>query len=275
MLFRLRCAHPNMVTKLNDQMTAIPARELRPIHEQERESLRRPSKISETISAAIVQDIVNRGLRKGDRLPSEAEMLAQYRVSRSSLREALRLLEVHGLIVIRPGAGAGTVVGQATSGNFARILSLFLHFSGSTYDEILESWVITEGVLTRLAAQNTDREAVNRLMKPFLVSRPEDELHDVDEGLGFHYSIAVLAGNPTLSLLFRSVSQLVNDQVLKAHGARSMARQSVLDHHEIARAVIDGEPRSAEDRMLKHARRVIDEFRALWPQNLGETVEWR
>src|SRR5262245_26288531 len=73
---------------------------------------RRPLKTSEIVALEIVRDIVAQGLAAGDRLPLEAQMLVQYRVSRSSLREALRLLETQGLIAIRPGPGAGTVVGR-------------------------------------------------------------------------------------------------------------------------------------------------------------------
>jgi len=72
------------------------------------EAQRRTLKTSEIVALEIVRDIVSQRFKAGDRLPLESEMLAHYRVSRSSLREALRLLEVQGLIVIRPGPGAGT-----------------------------------------------------------------------------------------------------------------------------------------------------------------------
>ncbi|MFP5306271.1 MAG: FadR/GntR family transcriptional regulator, partial [Gammaproteobacteria bacterium] len=73
---------------------------------------RRNMKTSEVVALQIVRDIVARQLKPGDKLPLEAELLKNYRVSRSSLREALRLLEVQDLISIRPGPGGGTVVGK-------------------------------------------------------------------------------------------------------------------------------------------------------------------
>ena len=62
-------------------------------------------KTSEVVAFAVVRDIVEHGLRHGDRLPLEAEMLEQYGVSRESLREALRLLEAQGIVDDPPRPG--------------------------------------------------------------------------------------------------------------------------------------------------------------------------
>src|SRR5512146_2271080 len=132
------------------------------------ELTRRTLKTSEVVALEIVRDIVSQDLKPGDRLPLESEMLVQYRVSRSSLREALRLLEVQGLIAIRPGPGAGTVVGRVLPGNLARTLTLHLHMLGANYDELLEAWVESEPLLARLAARNPYRKQVRALLSPFL-----------------------------------------------------------------------------------------------------------
>src|SRR4051812_18011504 len=75
------------------------------------EGVMRPLKTSEIVARDVVRDISNGGLQPGDGLPSESAMLEQYGVSRESLREGLRLLEVQGLIRIRRGPGGGPIVG--------------------------------------------------------------------------------------------------------------------------------------------------------------------
>src|SRR5262249_39838020 len=153
-------------------------------------------KTSEIVALEIVRDIVAQQLKAGDRLPLESEMLVHYRVSRSSLREALRLLEVQGLIAIRPGPGAGTAVGKVLPGNLARTLMLYLHMAGATYDELLDAWTLSEPMLAELAARNPDRKRVREAMAPFLESSEacHGPMRQIAAGLAFHDVVADLAG---------------------------------------------------------------------------------
>ena len=107
----------------------------------------RPLKTAEAFARDLVREIVNEGLRTGDKLPSEAAMLEQFGVSRESLREGLRLLEVQGLISLRRGPGGGPIVGHIDPGSLGRTSTLFYHLAGGTYAELLESWVVTEAIL--------------------------------------------------------------------------------------------------------------------------------
>src|SRR6478736_4725215 len=65
----------------------------------------RAEKVSEVVARSIVQDIASRELQPGTMLPPESVMLERYRVGRASLREGLRILEIQGLITIKPGPG--------------------------------------------------------------------------------------------------------------------------------------------------------------------------
>ena len=93
--------------------------------------IRRVLKTSELIARDIILDISEGGLKAGDPLPPEATMLKQYEVGRASMREALRMLEVQGLVHIRAGARGGPVVGAATAENLARMLTLYFGLAGA------------------------------------------------------------------------------------------------------------------------------------------------
>ena len=233
---------------------------------------RRTLKTSEVVALEIVRDIVAQQMAPGDRLPLEAQMLVQYRVSRSSLREALRLLEVQGLIGIRPGPGAGTVVGRVLPGNLSRTLTLHLHMLQADYHELLEAWVETEPVLARLAAVNPDRERVRNALSPFL-----DDSHAwaVREGLHFHDIVADLADNRVLALILQAVGFIVTEQLLTTAERGNLEERIVHDHRELAQAIIAGDADLASTIMREHIRHEVEEFKAYWPRRVGEKVQWR
>lgn len=240
------------------------------------EVARRTSKTSEIVALEIVRNIVAQQLKPGDRLPLEAEMLVQYRVSRSSLREALRLLEVQGLIAIRPGPGSGTVVGRVHPGNLARTLTLYLHMAGSTYDQLLDAWMAAEPLLARLAAKNPNRAWVREMMGPFVSKdHPEHGKWEIAEGLDFHDRVAELADNPVLSLVLKSISFISTEQVLTNPERRVLEDQIVHDHSELAEAIIAGKPEKAEKLMAEHIHHVVEDFKAYWPRRVGEKIQWR
>ena len=84
-------------------------------------------------------------------------MVEEYGVSRTSLREALRLLEVQGLISLKPGPGGGPVVGTVEPAHLARTAALYFHLGAATYADVMRTQVLMESNCARLAALNPDR----------------------------------------------------------------------------------------------------------------------
>ena len=95
--------------------------------------IKRGAKVAEALAQEIVHEIVSRKLRPGTLLSSEAQMLEDYGVGRGSLREALRILEVHGLITMKPGRNGGPMVIEVRTRDYGRMSTLFFHLGGVTF----------------------------------------------------------------------------------------------------------------------------------------------
>ena len=98
----------------------------------------RKAKRALSLAQNIVRDIEAGAHSPGDRLPQEDEMLARYEVARATLREALRFLELQGVIHLQLGRGGGPVVARPQTGDFVNSLSLILHFMDADLRGLLE-----------------------------------------------------------------------------------------------------------------------------------------
>jgi len=236
---------------------------------------RRPAKTAETVAAAIVRDIVSRNLRAGDTLPSEAAMLAHYRVSRASLREALRLLEVQELIRLKPGPGGGPIVSAVDPRNLAKMTTMYLHLGGATYQELFEALLVMAPISAERAARNSDRTLVSAAMKPFL--HEEQPLHGpaywtvTNE---FHGSVEALADNRVIELLGRIVGNIWHEHIVTRMDTGSVREQIHAEHRDIAKAIMAKQPSKAARLMREHFAGLVEEYRRHWPGRFDELIEW-
>src|SRR5437764_601338 len=165
----------------------------------------RGKKISQSLARIIARDIAEQGLAPGAKLPTEQVMASEFGVGRTTVREALRLLEGQGLVEIRPGLRGGPVVGEPTGEDFGRTMTLFLQTKGALIGDVLDAQVGLEGLVAAAAASNiasVDQERIDALMSASLASHRE--LSDEDwlrSGLRFHAMVKEMVGNPVLVLM--------------------------------------------------------------------------
>ena len=242
----------------------------------------RTEKVSEIIARAIVRDA--RGLPPGAMLPPEARLLERYGVSRASLREALRLLEVQGLVIIRPGPGGGPMIAEADSAHFGRMASLYFNQIGATYRDTLDARLILEPMVARMIAERKDPEHIHALKKYLehaetnmegkIPPAPIEISLDQQRALEFHAMLMSMTGNPVITLLARSLQDLRVDHM---NDQRAVYPDEDLTyiHNTIARAIIDGDADLAEQLMREHMLDFIKYELANDPGYLDQVVSWR
>lgn len=234
--------------------------------------------MAETVAHEIVRRIGAEGLTEGDQLPAEAEMLEEYDVGRASLREALRILEVQGLISIKAGPRGGPVVAKVSTKDFGRMSALYFQVGGMTYAELMEARLIMEPVLARLAAERREQhpEEVEALLEAAQQTDLGDDRHYLDSSADFHMMVAQLAGNSIIFLFSHSLEGILHDRVAGGMLFPVDARQEVVDaHRQVASAIAKGHAQKAESLMREHMERYAKFVAERYPVLIDEVVDWQ
>lgn len=238
----------------------------------------RSSKIAQLVANEIVSEIVAQGLKEGDRLPTESTMLEEFDVGRASIREALRILEIYGLIRIRQGHKGGPVVAALEPSDLGRTLSLYFQITGGTYGDLVEARLIIEPVMARLAAECQDPDDMRHLhdvMDRDAAGSLEDPeyIRLADE---FHYAICGMSGNRIMDMLGRSLRTLyigrISGRGVFPPEGRTIAKKL---HADIGEAVLDGKAELAESLMESHMRELAVMQKKSTPDVLEERVSWQ
>ncbi len=213
-----------------------------------------------TVSELVVQrilDLVREGsLKAGDKLPPERDLSQSLDVSRPTLREALRALQILGVLEIRHGGGV-----YVTSLDPAELLSpfdLFVTLDARNMAELFDARIQYEPLIARLAAERMDDAGVARLAELVAaqLAAPEDAevFHDTD--VEFHKSILDASGNLFLSRIGKLL-QVLGDQGRQAFQKRRGVRlQSIEDHEAILAAFQARDPDAAYRAMRAHMMNV-------------------
>ena len=253
---------------------AAPARAVTALAPVRPPIVRRSEKVSESVAREIIRN--SAGLPPGSTLPPESAMLEHYGVSRGSLREALRILEVQGLIVIKPGPGGGPILRGPESATLGKTQTLFFHLLGAQYRDLVNARRQIEPMLVGLAAQRQDREALEPL-RAFLAPTSPSSWSDPEYlriASDFHSTVTGLSGNPILTMLCHALHDIALFRLRDAGFSDSDRLRSLRDHATIAKAVLDGNAKKAETLMREHMIVFTDQILSHHAGLVDEIIDW-
>lgn len=215
-------------------------------------------RVNEAIVRAL-QDQIRRGeLKPGDRLPPERRLAAMFDASRSSVREALRVLELSGLVYSRHGEG--NFVAEAIPPGAALTLVDFLERQRAGLLDLSEARRLFEPYLASLAAGRATSDDVEELRR---AAEEEETRLRAGETLAafradraFHHAIAVATGNQTLVTLHSYLSDLVAAGRREALENDVRRAQSAVDHRRVYRAIARRDGAAARAAMVRHLENV-------------------
>ncbi|MCU1613536.1 MAG: GntR domain protein [Frankiales bacterium] len=223
-------------------------------------------KLAAQVARRIEAEVIRRGWPVGASLGSEPELRERYGVSRSVLREAVRLVEHHQVARMRRGPNGGLFVVEPDAGPAARAMVIYLEFLGTSVEHLLDARRLLEPLAAGLAAQRVTEDGIHRLRRAVddAVQQAGGPRPDSLESL--HVLLGELSANPVLRLFIDVLTRLTNLYGTQASGApRAVYRQARADaqtrHAEIADAVTAGDVGRAESLLLAYLDEVADWMR--------------
>ena len=237
---------------------------------------RRTEKIAETIARQILLDIRHQGLQPGMTLPPESVMLERFDIGRGSLREALRILEVNGLVIIKTGPGGGPIVASPDPSNFGQMSTLHLQSIGVTYRELLDARAEYEALLARKAAEQDGDEAgiaIRESMEPVKAPITDDTVYAAVTS-GFHTTVCDAGGNPVIALAAKAIQSIWSQHVTSVLFTPEDRPEVYRQHEAITRAIERHDGKRAERLMREHMQLYQDYCEARYPARMGDVVDW-
>jgi DNA-binding FadR family transcriptional regulator len=222
----------------------------------------RQLKISERIAHELAQHIITNDLPEGTKLPPEREMLESIGVGRTTLREALRLLESRGVITIRSGPGGGPSVRRPQPRDLSEALTLILQFEKASMADILQAREALEPVVTALAMGRMTDEVVETLQKSVDTMLENLGDHDLflEQNRIFHSTIAEASGSVALRIFLETLKFIADGAVVGVEYDAKRHRAVAESHQRILDAMRNGEREVAMRAATDH----LEEASAYW-----------
>ena len=215
----------------------------------------RQGKGAETVARNITRMIITEGLRPGDLVGTEPQLIGREGVSRALLREAVRLLEHHQIARMRRGPGGGLFVLVPSAHAVTEVAAIYLARRGMTLPELAELRMGVELATTGLAAARVDEEAVAALHEALAREETASEGERAEAMHDVHAAVAQAARNRALhlvALVLIRLSRLHQIERLAPQVQRQIRFELASAHTGIAGSIVAGDVVAARDGMKQH-----------------------
>jgi GntR family transcriptional repressor for pyruvate dehydrogenase complex len=213
----------------------------------------RKNKLSEEVASRLEQ-LIARELKPGDKLPPERRLVEMFQVSRSSIRDAIRRLELMGLV--EPRQGTGTVVRDLFVHPSNNLLADVLRHKRELITELLDVRCILEPALAARAALRVSPAEIAELED--ILRRQEEKIRKgestVEEDSEFHYNIALATNNTVILKVLDVLMEQLRDTRERSLQTEGRPRKSLNGHRLILAALKRRDAPACEAAMTRHLR---------------------
>jgi GntR family transcriptional repressor for pyruvate dehydrogenase complex len=234
----------------------------------------RKEKAAVGLAQDIVQAMYESRMKPGDRYLSEAEAQRKHGAARNTLREALRFLEMQGVLSVRAGPGGGPEVGRPSWPHLASTIALLLQFADAPFRTVIEARTVIEPGMAEMAAGNATDDEIAEMAR---------DLDDIERCIGVYrqFSVAYLrywrhlaesTHNPLIAYLSPALRAIVESGGFVPN---EVYRTEILGRLREVHALIaarDGE--AARIRMVALEQGFLQRLNEGYPRQMDRIVAW-
>jgi GntR family transcriptional repressor for pyruvate dehydrogenase complex len=218
------------------------------------------------VLARKLQESISRGdFAVGSSLPSERDLMAQYRVSRATVREALRALRTHDLIEVKRGRSGGSFISIPGSHTVIRSLNQFIGGQNFRFIDLVAAREAIEPAAAAQAALSRTEEKLEALR--LCSEECERNLEDIDSfveaNLKWHLALAEASDNPLFVAFLTSLASAMHSATAFEEFDIRTRMAVVGVHWQIYNAIRAKDPEAARRRTLRHLTAYGEELKSL------------
>jgi GntR family transcriptional repressor for pyruvate dehydrogenase complex len=223
------------------------------------------ARLYETVAHQIKTLIRNGTLKVGDQLPSERELTTQLNVSRTSIREALRALEMAGYIESRVGVSGGTFVKEVSVEQIVEPFAMALCQHKDFVLDILEVRRVLEVEIAGMAADRRSAEDLACIEKSLADMQTDIARGGIglDGDSDFHYALAQAVHNQVLLKVVDTITQITHETRRDTLELPEEPGEALEEHRRIAEAVRAADAHQAALLMRRHLARAVRNVEAV------------
>ena len=220
-------------------------------------------RLSDQVARELQSMICNHLYQIGDKLPVENDLAQMFNVSRITIREAVRMLSIMGILDVRQGDG--TFVKSLSPESFMKPLLPMLSLNKKNLEDIFEVRMLIECKSAELAAENASEEqtqALHDLLDSMEACALSGDLETYNEyDARFHYEIARFSSNEVLKTILGLLGDMLKDAIKASISPPNALTTSLIYHKKIYESILRHDSRSASDYMQAHLQGGADYVR--------------
>jgi DNA-binding FadR family transcriptional regulator len=218
------------------------------------------------------EQILSGHIPEGAPLPNERDLGGNTGLSRGSVREALRVLEVEGLVSTKPGRNGGSIIRRPEPKDISRSLGTFVRGQQIPFDAVLEAREALEPALAYLAAANRTEADITAIAEAAhdLVEAGDDNARFIAANTRWHWAVAQASQNRLLVAVVAACGDLLHQSNVEDFVSSPAVRQAVIRAHAGIEAAIQAkDPDAAQRRMARHVKSYRMQVAPVAPANIA------